>query len=70
MHWEEQTLALPDLPGGMHWEKVLDTQEGTAGSDRERKERYVTIAGRSVQILQSFGKADGKGKKIEGATAF
>lgn len=70
MHWEEQKLALPDLPGGMHWEKVMDTQDGTTVSDGEKRERYVTIAGRSVQVLQSFGKPDGKGKKIEGATAF
>lgn len=70
MHWEEQTLALPDLPGGMHWEKVMDTQDGTFVSDGKKRERYVTLAGRSIQILQSFGKAEGKGKKIEGATAF
>ena len=70
MHWEEQTLALPDLPAGMHWEKVMDTQDGTAVPDGKIRERYVTLPGRSVQILQSFGKPDGKGKKIEGATAF
>ena len=50
MHWEEQKLALPDLPGGMHWEKVMDTQDGTTVSDGEKRERYVTIAGRSVQV--------------------
>lgn len=70
MHWEEQTLALPDLPWGMHWEKVMDTQDGAAVSDSGKCERYVTISGRSIQILQSFGKPDGKGKKIEGAAAF
>lgn len=70
MHWEEKQLALPDLPAGMHWEKVMDTTEGTVESDGQKQEKRITVKGRSVLILKSFGEPLRKGKKREGVTAF
>lgn len=70
MHWEEKELALPDLPAGMHWEKVMDTAEGIAGSDGVRLEKKISVKGRTIQVLQSFGKPVKKGKSVEGHTAF
>lgn len=70
MHWEEKELALPDLPEGMRWEKVLDTRDGSVVSDGQEIKRSVHVSGRSIQVLQSFGKPVKEGKRVEGATAF
>ena len=70
MHWEEKELALPDLPEGMRWEKVLDTRDGSVVSDGQEIKRSVRVSGRSIQVLQSFGKPVKEGKRVEGATAF
>lgn len=70
MHWEEKELALPALPAGMHWEKVMDTAEETVGSDGTKPEKKILLKGRTVQILQSFGMPNKKGKNVEGRTAF
>lgn len=70
MHWEEKKLALPGLPAGMHWEKVMDSSEGQISSDGEEAGKTICVKGRTIQILKSFGKPLKEGKKVEGATAF
>lgn len=70
MHWEEKELALPSLPAGMHWEKVVDSMDASVVSDGQTFEKSIAVKGRSIQILQSFGKPVKRGKKVEGITAF
>lgn len=70
MHWEDKELALPSLPAGMRWEKVMDSEDGCVVSDGLKIERSITVKGRSIQILQSFGKPVKRGKAVEGVTAF
>lgn len=70
MHWEEKKMALPGLPAGMHWEKVMDTAEGQTVSDGVKIEKTIRVKGRTVLILKSFGKPLKEGKKVEGVTAF
>lgn len=70
MHWEDKNMALPGLPAGMHWEKVMDSAEGQVVSDGEEREKTICVKGRTIQVLKSFGKPLKEGKKVEGATAF
>lgn len=70
MHWEEKELALPALPAGMHWEKVMDTQDGSVVGDGRVVEKSIRIPGRSIRVIKSFGKPVKEGKRVEGVTAF
>ncbi|MBQ7840147.1 MAG: hypothetical protein IJ390_06650 [Lachnospiraceae bacterium] len=70
MHWEEKELALPQLKGGLHWEKVMDSADASTASDGEILEKKIMVPARSIQILKSFGKPVKEGKKVEGITAF
>lgn len=52
MHWEKHELALPKLPKGMKWTKVLttaDSQQETLIPDENR----ILIEGRSVSLYSS-----------------
>ena len=43
-HWENRTIALPNLPEGMTWKKTADTSDTEEGdSFREREESYEKI---------------------------
>lgn len=53
MHWEEKKLALPALPAGMHWEKVLDSETAGVLLEPEEWEKSVTVPARSIRILKS-----------------
>lgn len=70
MHWEEKVLALPDLPAGMHWEKVMDSAEASVCSDGTVIEKKIPLQPRSIAILKSFGRMPKKGKQVESVTAF
>lgn len=70
MHWEEKELALPALPAGMHWEKVMDSEDASVSSDGQKLEKSITVKARSIQILKSFGVPVKKGKAVESVTAF
>ena len=53
-NWEEQELALPDLPPGMKWTKICDTHAGYEECFAEHDGEYVKMieaAPRSIQIL-------------------
>ena len=53
-HWENRTIALPNLPEGMVWKKTADTSDPEENSFREREEDYqknIEINPRTVVIL-------------------
>ena len=54
-HWENRTIALPNLPDGMAWKKMADTSE-TGGDHwfQERAESFrksVKINPRTIIVL-------------------
>lgn len=64
MHWEEHAFALPSLPAGLKWTRVLDTASGENGVQEENgvpdeTGKTAAVKGRSVQILESREKTDG-----------
>lgn len=54
-HWENRTVALPNLPEGMIWKKLADTAEAEEESwFYEREEEYqkgIEISPRSIVVL-------------------
>lgn len=39
MYWEPQKIALPRLPAGLGWEKILDTDSTLNGNNKSEKEK-------------------------------
>lgn len=74
-HWETKDIALPNLPEGMEWKKVMDTGDltcdGFYGENGQVYERAVEVGPRTVVVLQGVKKPEperkhtGKGKKNE-----
>ena len=74
-HWETRNIALPNLPEGMEWKKVMDTGDltcdGFYGENGQVYERAVEVGPRTVVVLQGVKKPEperkhtGKGKKNE-----
>ena len=56
MHWEHQEFALPKLPQGADWEKILTT-ESTEGllayGDAGIRDKTVVVAPRSVAVYHA-----------------
>lgn len=54
-HWETRKLALPNLPGGSAWKKVIDTSDASAkGCFYESEETYkknIEIGPRTIVVL-------------------
>lgn len=54
-HWENRTIALPNLPEGMIWKKTADTSDTEEGDFfREREESYkknIEINPRTIVVL-------------------
>lgn len=53
-HWENRTIALPNLPDGMVWRKIADTSDMENDCFREREEEYqknIEINPRTIVIL-------------------
>lgn len=54
-HWENRTIALPNLPDGIEWKKIADTSDyGDDPCFREREEAYqkgIEIAPRTIVVL-------------------
>jgi glycogen operon protein len=54
-HWEERTLALPNLPKGYTWKKIADTGESKTEDfftqKEEKYERTVEIGPRTMIVL-------------------
>lgn len=49
MHWEPHELAMPKLPKGMLWQKIISTDEQTL----EPVDNLHHIAGRSITVFKS-----------------
>ena len=61
MHWEEAVLALPSLPLEGNWKIRISTQ-GEEIKDINKKEKTITVAPRSIMILEAKRKEhNGKG---------
>ena len=52
-HWEPQEMALPYLPDGLRWKKVLDTCKPEESGENGLPERQFQIPPRCVQVLVS-----------------
>ena len=54
-HWEERSLALPNLPEGYSWKKVADTGDLKEGGkflpSEEEYKKTVTAAPRTIVVL-------------------
>ena len=53
-HWENRSLALPNLPEGMCWKKIADTSLHETGFHLEEKEEYkksIEIGPRAIVVL-------------------
>lgn len=76
-HWETRNIALPNLPEGMEWKKVMDTGDltcdGFYGENGQVYERAVEVGPRTVVVLQGVKKPEperkhtGKGKRMKTA---
>ena len=72
MYWEEQKLALPDLPKGMEWKCILSTDDGNGKADSAKTVsektvsgiKTVTIPARCVCLFE--GTLSGEKKTISG----
>ena len=62
MHWEEHDFALPSLPAGLKWTRVLDTAAKENGVQDENG-KTAAVKGRSVQILESREKTEKEKQK-------
>ena len=59
MHWEAHRLALPKLPKGYAWVKIIDTlytqqKDETIGIENYEKDALIEIQGRSIAVYQSL----------------
>ena len=65
MHWKSENFSLPELPNGMEWKIIADTQNGYFGydgleskliSENADKRKVLVCSERSTYILESIGK--------------
>ena len=55
MHWQEKTLALPNLPGKNRWELLMDTSGlRERGVLEDKKE--ILMEPRSIKIITAKGR--------------
>ena len=71
-HWEERTLALPDLKDGFKWEKVIDTGDlkgdGFVAGGEFLCEKNLEMQPRTIVVLQGVpGAPEKAGKETEKA---
>ena len=51
MHWLKHTFALPSLPKGKKWYRVMDTATETCGEKLEEMQKAVRLDERSIVVL-------------------
>lgn len=51
MHWLKHTFALPSLPKGKKWYRVMDTATETYGEKLEEMQKAVRLDERSIVVL-------------------
>ena len=68
-HWEIRNMALPTLPEGMEWKKVMDTGDltcdGFYGENGQVYERSVEVGPRTVVVLKGVKKPEPEKKQKE-----
>lgn len=50
MHWQPHAFAMPKLPKGMKWYKVIDTVENSVLHELQKEQRKVEVADRAVAV--------------------
>lgn len=55
MFWQENTLALPNVPGNHEWEVVLDTSGEQEGTWIGAEEKQISIPARTIKIIVAKG---------------
>ncbi len=70
LHWEMQELALPRLPKGLHWERLLSTDETTpqAAGGLEGDKRQKAESRKDIQAAAEESQSEGVGN-VEPAAA-
>lgn len=68
MHWEAHRLALPKLPKGYAWVKIIDTlytqqKDETIGIENYEKDALIEIQARSIAVYQSLQQPKRKSSK-------
>lgn len=63
MHWTPQEFALPQLPSGMAWRRVIDTSEKESfiwGGEQTsyEKEKAFKVPARTVVVLETYRRED------------
>ena len=54
LHWNAQEFAIPKLPEGIRWIKVMDTDQEVCGSEEDielKDQKTFTAKGRSILVL-------------------
>ena len=55
MNWQENVLALPNIPGNHKWEVVLDTSGEQEGQWIREGEKAISIPSRTIKIIAAKG---------------
>ena len=55
MNWQENVLALPNIPGNHKWEVVLDTSGEQEGTWIGEGEKEISIPSRTIKIIAAKG---------------
>ena len=55
MHWEKHDFALPNLPEGLSWKKIIDTKDAFKSEEEipVGDEGRISMAPRSIAVLES-----------------
>ena len=58
MHWQENLLSLPNLPGDHQWTYLLDTSMKKEEGDVHESIRNICMPPRSIRIMIAKGSKD------------
>ena len=58
MHWQENTLALPNIPGNHKWELLLDTSLEQEEKKIIENEKVISMPPRTIKIITAKGSKD------------
>ncbi len=63
MHWLKHSFALPSLPKGKRWFRVLDTALAESGEQMLEGQKNVSLKGRSIQVMAAKEVEEMPGRK-------
>lgn len=68
-HWENRTLALPNLPNGMEWVKLVDTSDGDQNNWFKKTEetfvKAISVLPRSIVVLTAVASKKKNSKNVK-----